>query len=98
MSETLTRVALRAWVALVLLFLFIPMVVIFLYAFNSSKIESWPISGFTLHWINATIADPEVVSAVRLSVEVALVTTAVSLVLGSCAAFAIARATCFGRA
>ena len=97
MQDRLMTNLLRIWVVLVLLFLFIPMVVIFLYAFNSSKIESWPISGFTLHWINATIADAEVVSAVRLSVEVALVTTAVSLVLGSCAAFAIQRATFFGR-
>src|SRR5437660_1532250 len=97
MSETLTRFALRAWVALVLLFLFIPIVVIFLYAFNSSKIEAWPIEGFSMRWINVTLSDAEVVSAIRLSVEVALVTTALALILGSCAAFAIHRTTFFGR-
>ncbi len=97
MSDTLTRVALRAWVALVLLFLFIPIVVIFLYAFNSSKIEAWPIEGFSMRWINVTLNDAEVLSAIRLSVEVALITTVLALILGSCAAFAIHRTTFFGR-
>src|SRR5437868_3943965 len=97
LSETLTRIALRAWVALVLLFLFIPMVVIFLYAFNSSKIEAWPIESFSLRWVNVTLNDAEVLSAIKLSVEVALITTVLALILGSCAAFAIHRATFFGR-
>ncbi len=97
MSETLTHVALRAWVALVLLFLFIPIGVIFLYAFNSSKIEAWPIEGFSMRWISVTLNDAEVLSAIKLSVEVALITTVVALILGSCAAFAIHRTTFFGR-
>ena len=33
------RIALRVWVALVLLFLFVPIVLIVLYAFNKSNIE-----------------------------------------------------------
>ena len=97
MTDLWSRIALRLWVGLVLLFLFIPMAIIFLYAFNASKIEAWPIEGLTLTWIKVTINDAEVVSALRLSVEVALTTTALALVLGSCAAFAIHRTTFFGR-
>ena len=97
MTDRWSRIALRLWVALVLLFLFIPMAIIFLYAFNASKIEAWPIEGLTLTWITVTINDAEVVSALRLSVEVALTTTALALVLGSCAAFAIRRTAFFGR-
>lgn len=98
MTEGLwTRFALRIWAVLVLLFLFIPIFVILLYAFNSSKIEAWPIPGLTLKWINLTINDTEVLSALGLSVKVALATTALALVLGSCAAFAINRASFFGR-
>jgi putative spermidine/putrescine transport system permease protein len=82
---------------LVLGFLYLPMVVIFLYAFNSSKIEAWPLPGFSLRWINLTLNDPEVVSAIGLSVQVALITTALALVLGSFAAFAIHRTAFFGR-
>jgi len=93
----LTRVILRVWVVLVLLFLFIPIGVILLYAFNSSKIQAWPIPGLTFHWINLTINDTEVIGALLLSVRVALATTAAALVLGSMAAFAIHRSTFFGR-
>ena len=46
----MTRLALQAWVVLILLFLFIPIGLIFLYAFNTSNIESWPIPGLTLKW------------------------------------------------
>lgn len=97
MTDLWSRIALRVWTVLVLLFLYIPMVVIFLYAFNSSKIQAWPIPGLSLRWINLTLNDPEVVSAIGLSVQVALITTALALVLGSFAAFAIHRATFFGR-
>ncbi len=92
-----TRVALRIWVVLVLLFLFIPIIIIPLFALNSSKIQAWPVTSFTLDWVNLTINDPEVVSAVGLSVRIALVTTALALILGSVAAFAIYRTTFFGR-
>ena len=91
------RVALRAWMVLVLLFLFIPIFVILLYAFNSSKIQAWPIPGLTLHWIELTVNDPDVIDALALSVKTALATTALALVLGSCAAFAIHRSNFFGR-
>src|SRR5437879_10318433 len=89
--------ALRVWVVLVLLFLFIPILLIPAYALNSSKIQSWPLTSFTLGWVNLTLNDPEVVSAVGLSVRIALVTTIFALVLGSLAAFAIHRTRFFGR-
>ena len=92
-----TRMALRVWVVLVLLFLFIPILLIPAYALNSSKIQSWPLTSFTLSWVNLTLNDPEVVSAVGLSVRIALVTTVFALVLGSLAAFAIHRTRFFGR-
>ena len=46
-----TRWLLRTWVVLILLFLFIPILLIFLYAFNTSNIQSWPIPGLTLKWL-----------------------------------------------
>ena len=92
-----TRVALRVWAALILLFLFIPILLIFFYAFNTSNIESWPIPGFTLKWFNATWNDSEVRSSLGLSLQAGLTATALALVLGSCAAFAIHRLTFFGR-
>ena len=92
-----TRVALRVWVALVLLFLFTPIVLIFVYAFNTSNIQSWPIPGFTLKWFTSTWNDPDIRRSLSLSLQVGLGATALALVLGSCAAFAIHRMTWFGR-
>jgi len=92
-----TRVLLRLWVALILVFLFTPIVLIFLYAFNTSNIQSWPIPGLTLKWFSATIDDADIRSSLALSLQVGLIATAVALVLGSCAAFAIHRMTWFGK-
>src|ERR1044072_5901927 len=91
-----TRIALGAWVVLILLFLFIPIFLIFFYAFNTSIIESAPIPGLTTKWFGATWNDENVRSALWLSVQAALGATAIALVLGSCAAFAVHRTQFFG--
>src|SRR5881396_1055687 len=85
------------WVVLLLLFLFILIVLIFVYAFNTSNIQSWPIPGFTLAWFTRTWEDEEVRRALTLSLQAGLTATALALVLGSCAAFAIQRMTWFGK-
>jgi putative spermidine/putrescine transport system permease protein len=92
-----TRLALRAWVVLILLFLFIPIVLILVYAFNSSNIQTWPLPGLTTKWFGATWDDPEVRTALGLSLQAGLASTALALLLGSCAAFAIHRMNFFGR-
>ena len=92
-----TRVALRIWVVLILLFLFIPILLIFFYAFNTSNIESWPIAGLTTKWFVSTWNDENVRNALVVSLQAGLAATAVALVLGSCAAFAIHRTRFFGR-
>jgi putative spermidine/putrescine transport system permease protein len=92
-----TRLALQLWVVLILLFLFVPLLLIFLYAFNPSNIQSWPISGLTLKWFTSTWNDAEVRTSLGLSLQAGLTATALALVLGSCAAFAIHRMTFFGK-
>jgi putative spermidine/putrescine transport system permease protein len=92
-----TRMALRTWAVLMMLFLFIPILVIFLYAFNQSNIETWPIAGLSTKWIVRTWDDPDVRTALLLSVRTALAATTLALVLGSCASFAIHRTPFFGR-
>src|SRR5713101_3312186 len=97
MEGRFTRLALTIWAALILLFLFVPLVLIFLYAFNTSNIESWPIPGLTLKWFTATWNDADVRTSLKLSIQAALTATALALILGSCAAFAIQRTTFFGK-
>src|SRR6202171_495011 len=92
-----TRVALRIWAVLIMLFLFVPLLVIFLYAFNKSNIETWPISALSTKWFASTWNDPDVRTALLLSLKTALAATGLALVLGSCAAFGIHRSAFFGR-
>ena len=91
------RVALRIWVGLVLAFLFVPIVLIVLYAFNFSTIESWPISHFSLRWFSVAWHDPQVRGAFLLSVRVGLIATVLALLLGSAVAYALHKFTFFGR-
>jgi len=91
------RISLAIWSALVIAFLWIPLVIIGLYAFNKSNIQGWPISSWTLHWFSVTWHNPEARAAFWLSVKVALVTTVIALVLGTMAAAAVARFRFFGR-
>ena len=91
------RVALRIWVALVLLFLFAPIGLIVLYAFNRSNIESWPIPGFSLRWFTVAWQDQQVRQAFLLSVKVGLIATAIAVTLGSAVAYALHNFRFFGR-
>jgi putative spermidine/putrescine transport system permease protein len=95
-ESKLLRAALRVWVALVLAFLFIPIALIVLYAFNRSNIESWPISGFSLHWFALAWNDAQVRAAFLLSVRVGLFATGLALLLGSAVAYALHRFRFFG--
>ena len=97
MESQWLRFGLRVWIALVLAFLFIPIILIVLYAFNFSNIESWPISHFSLHWFAVAWHDPQVRGAFLLSVRVGLVATALALLLGSAVAYALHAFTFFGR-
>src|SRR6478672_2337645 len=73
------RVALRIWVVLVLLVLFLPIALIFLYAFDKSTVQSWPISGFTVRWFSVAWHDPDVRQAFLLSIKVGLLATGIAL-------------------
>jgi putative spermidine/putrescine transport system permease protein len=92
-----TRVGLAVWTVGVVLFLWLPLATILVYAFNPSNIQSWPISGFTFHWFHVAWHDSEARAALWLSVKAALLATGVALVLGSMAAAAVSRFRFFGR-
>jgi putative spermidine/putrescine transport system permease protein len=92
-----TKIGLGFVAFLVIAFLWLPLLLIMVYAFNDSAIQSWPISGFTLHWFHEAWHDPEARSSLWLSIKVGLVATAIALVLGTAAAAAIHRFRFFGR-
>ncbi len=91
------RIGLGVWVGLVLAFLYIPIAVICLYAFNDSNIQSWPVAAYTTKWFSPTIHNQDVRDALLLSLECAAMATGLALVLGSLAAFGVHRFRFFGR-
>ncbi|HJU46813.1 MAG TPA: ABC transporter permease [Gaiellaceae bacterium] len=91
------RIGLWAWAVLVVAFLWVPIVIMGVYAFNESNVQSWPIPGLTTKWFSVAWHDEEVRSALWLSVRAGLAATTVALVLGSLAAFALVRTRFFGQ-
>jgi putative spermidine/putrescine transport system permease protein len=97
MEGRATRIGLYIWVVGVLLFLFVPIATIILYAFNSSNVQSWPIHGLSTKWLSIAWNDPQVRTALGLSLKAAVLATALALLLGSAAAFGVHRFRFFGR-
>src|SRR3954466_9118031 len=92
-SEALLRLALGVGLA----FIYIPLLVIVLYAFNSSKILAWPPPGWTTHWFSQAFNDEAAREAFFTSLKAGVVATGIALLLGSLASLAVARHRFFGR-
>jgi putative spermidine/putrescine transport system permease protein len=92
-----SALTLRIAVAIGLAFIYIPLIVIFIYAFNASNILEWPPPGLTLDWFPKAIEDESVHEALLTSVKAGLAATAIAMVLGTLASLAVARHRFFGR-
>ncbi len=96
-TSRFSRIAFALWAALIVLFLLIPLAIIVVYAFNPSNIQSWPLSGLSTKWFSSTWHNEEMRHALWLSVRAGLLSTAIAILLGSTAAFAVDRFRFFGR-
>ncbi|QDL93389.1 ABC transporter permease [Paroceanicella profunda] len=90
--------ALKLAAGAVLVFLHLPILLIFLYAFTTEERSyQFPPPGLTLKWFAVTWNRPDVWDALELSFKVACAATALALVLGTLSAAALSRARFFGR-
>jgi spermidine/putrescine transport system permease protein len=89
--RSLGRVTTVAFVILVLAFLFLPMVLIVLFAFSASPTLSFPVNGLTFDWFKQAFSDPLAMQALKNSLLLACVTMVVSGVVGTMAAFGARR-------
>jgi putative spermidine/putrescine transport system permease protein len=81
-----------------LAFLHLPVWVIVIYAFTTEdRTYQFPPPGLTLHWFSVAFAREDIWAALRMSLSVASVATAMALVLGTLAAFALAQSRFRGR-
>lgn len=92
-----TRRLLQVLTGLVLAFMYVPLAVVTLLSFSTSKTFEWPPPGYDLHWWRTAWHAPGPREALLTSVKLAVVATLVALVLGALAAYAVNRFEFFGR-
>ena len=81
-----------------LLFLHVPIFVIFLYTLTpDEQTFTFPLPGITFKWFGVALQRPDLWRAMTLSLQVAAVATFSALVLGTLAAAAVYRSKFFGR-
>jgi putative spermidine/putrescine transport system permease protein len=90
-------IALRIATAFVLAFIYLPLTIVFLYAFNESGTNAWPPSGFTLTWFAEALDNTGLRQAFLTSVLCAMGATLIALVLGCLISIAVSRYQWFGR-
>ena len=78
---------LAVWAAAVFAFLHLPLVVLAVFSFNSSRFTVW--EGFSLRWYAAIFRDPQLTEALWNSVVIALAATAISTAAGTLCAYGL---------
>lgn len=78
----------KLYTFLIFFFLYIPIIVLIVFSFNSSK-STVVFSGFSLHWYKALLEETDILNALRSSVILAIVSSALSTVFGTAAAVGI---------
>ncbi|HEY3051612.1 MAG TPA: ABC transporter permease [Gaiellaceae bacterium] len=96
-ESRLARILLRLGTLLTLVFVYLPLAVIALYAFNKTRTQTWPIPGLTVRWFERALHNHGARDALLTSLKAALGATAFALVLGTLASFAVQRYRFFGR-
>jgi spermidine/putrescine transport system permease protein len=82
---------LRGFFALVVAFLYAPIVILLIFSFNNSQLPSFPLSGFTLHWYYQFLTNSDLQSALETSGKIAALSSIGAVALGILASIALAR-------
>ena len=91
------RILLRIATGVILTFLYLPLVLVVISAFNESSFMAWPPPGLTLKWFGEALANSAIPQAFMNSMIAATGATAIAIVLGTLAAMAVQRYSFFGR-
>jgi spermidine/putrescine transport system permease protein len=77
-----------AWYALLIYaFLHVPLLILAVFSFNSSKFTVW--EGFSLHWYRAAFADRDLIEASTNSLIIAVCATVLATIIGTLAAYGL---------
>jgi spermidine/putrescine transport system permease protein len=90
-------VLLRIFFAAVVVFLYLPIVILLIFSFNDSNLPTFPLSGFTLHWYHQFLTNPDLQGALETSAIIAALSSAGAVALGTLASVALVRRRFRGR-
>ncbi|CDS49913.1 Putrescine transport system permease protein PotI (TC 3.A.1.11.2) [Polaromonas sp. CG9_12] len=80
----------KLWLALVYLFLYLPLIFMVVFSFNSTRQDA-EFTGFSLRWYEALTHDTKIVDGFWLSLKIATVSGLLSATLGTFCAFVLVR-------
>lgn len=95
--STPARATLAIVTGVILLVVYLPLFVVLVNSFSTSTSLTWPPPGFTLEWWGKAFQSAGALEAVLTSVQVAIISTIIALVLGTLISFALQRFAFFGR-
>ena len=89
--------ALAGLTTLTLAFIYVPLAVVVINSFNPSKTFSWPPTSLSTIWWTKAFHSQGVIPALLTSLKAGFGATVISLILGSCIAFAVSRYDFFAK-
>jgi spermidine/putrescine transport system permease protein len=92
-----TRLPLRGFYLLVLVLLYLPIGILFVFSLNDATSLSFPITGFTFDWYRAVLEDDALLESARNSLVVGLAAATIATLIGTLVAIAVARFSFRGR-
>jgi spermidine/putrescine transport system permease protein len=83
--------AMRVFFALVVIFLYAPIVILLIFSFNNAEVPAFPLSGFTFHWYREFAANADLRGALETSAIIAALSSVGAVLLGVLASIALVR-------
>ena len=87
----LFRLLWLSFIALVVLFLTLPLMLVIIFSFNMSALTSFPLTGLTLDWYARLFGNESFWPALRASLVIGVTVALLSIVIGTLAAIGLAR-------
>jgi spermidine/putrescine transport system permease protein len=91
------RRVLNVWFAVLLVFLYVPLLLLLIFSFNDNNLPVFPLRGFTTQAYQDFASNPELRAAVVTSAKIAALSSVVAVILGLLAAIALARRRVVGK-
>jgi spermidine/putrescine transport system permease protein len=85
------RVGLGLMFVALVVFLYLPIVVLMIFSFNDSLLVAFPLSGFTLRWYRLLLDNDQLISSLLVSFVVAAISSLITVALGVLAAYVMVR-------